>query len=608
MNGGEQRAAAPAESGGPTPATLHQSALQHLQTGRHLDAQLCCEQALAQNPNHIDSLHLMGLLTLQARQYDHAIAWIERANRQDPKAEHLLSLGIALVQQGLPREAFKAFDAAVRLTPDKAEAWLHHGNALAALERPAEAVTSYQHALKLDPRDANAAYPCGALLSTLRRHEEALACFDLCDRLHPNHAAVLEQRGLVLHALERYEEALDANLRAHPQKPDSPQLCNNIGAALLHLHRYEEALSWFERTLALLPRATPVLISKAAALAKLARLDEAAAVYAGAKAIDPGNSDVAFLASELHLLSGDFAAGWSGREARWKTAMTLGYPNLPTPMWRGEGPIAGRTILLFADEGLGDTIQFARYIPMLAARGAKVILFVPDSLAPLMSGLSGVSRLLGKSDPLPAFDLHCAICSLPLAFETRLETIPSGAYLPKPADARVQAWRRRLEDRAGPRDKPLVGLVWSGNPKHKNDHHRSLRLQALSPLLDLDAAFVSLQKDPRPADSAYLAQTGIIDLTADLTDLAATAALVSCLDLVITVDTSIAHLAGALGCPTWVLLPQTPDWRWLLGRDDSPWYPSVRLFRQDARRDYAPVIARVREALQSFLSERSPEA
>jgi tetratricopeptide (TPR) repeat protein len=605
MNGVDQRAA---ESGGPTPAVLHQSALQHVQAGRHLDAQLCCEQALAQNPQHIDSLHLMGLLALQARHYDHAIAWIDRANRQDPKAEHLLSLGIALTQQGLPREAFKAFDAAVRLTPDKAEAWLHHGNALAALERPAEAVTSYQHAIKLNPRDANAAYPCGVLLSTLQRTEEALACFDLCDRLHPNHAAVLEQRGLVLHVLERYEEALDANLRAHAQKPESAQLNNNIGAALLHLHRYEEALPWFDKTLALLPGATPVLISKAAALGKLARLEEALAVFAQASAIDPGNPDIAFLASELQLLTGNFAAGWAGREARWKTRVTLGYPDLPTPMWRGEGPIAGKTILLFADEGLGDTIQFARYIPMLAARGAKVILFVPEQLASLMSGLSGVSRLLGKSDPLPAFDLHCAICSLPLAFQTRLETIPSGAYLPKPAEARVQAWKSRLQDRLGPRAKPRVGLVWSGNPKHKNDHHRSLRLQALSPLLDLDAAFVSLQKDPRPADRAALEQTGIIDLTADLTDLTETAALVSCLDLVITVDTSIAHLAGALGRPTWVLLPQTPDWRWLLGRDDSPWYGSVRLFRQDERRDYAPVIARVREALQQFPSARSPGA
>jgi tetratricopeptide (TPR) repeat protein len=602
MNGGEQRATAPASPDGATPAVLHRLGLQHMQAGRHLDAQLCCEQALAIDPRHIDSLHLMGLLSLQAKHYDHAIEWIARANRQDPTAEHLFSLGIALTQQGLLREAFKAFDAAAKIAPDNAEVWLHHGNALATLERPAEALASYQQALKLNPHDANAAYQCGLLLGKLDRIEEALSCFDRCDQLHPNHGAVLEQRGLMLHALERYEEALDANLRAYAQKGASAELCNNIGAALLKLCRYEEALGWFDRTLALLPGSITVLISKAAALCKMLRLDEAFAVYRQAKAIDPGSAEITFLLSELQLLTGDFEVGWIGREARWNTRVTKGYPDFPQPMWLGDGPIEGKTILVYADEGLGDTIQFARYIPMLAARGAQVMLWVDEPLSPLLSGLCGVSRLLTRSDPLPDFDLHCPICSLPLAFRTRLGTIPTDGYLPRPCEARVQAWENRLKDRLGPRRKPLVGLAWSGNPKHWNDRNRSLPLRMLLPLLDLDAAFVSLQKDPRPEDRAQLGQTGVIDLTADLTDLAETAALMCCLDLVITVDTSIAHLAAALGRPTWVLLPHTPDWRWLLGRDDSPWYTSARLFRQDARRDYAPVIERVREALQELLS------
>ena len=574
-----------------------------MQAGRHLDAQLSCEQALAIDPHHADSLHLMGLLLLQARYYDHAIEWIARANRQNPKAEYLVSLGIALTQQGLHREAFKAFDAAVKITPDNAEIWLHHGNALATLERPADALASYQLALTLNPRDANAAYQSGILLSKLDRIEQALSRFDLCDQLFPNHVAVLEQRGLMLHALERYEEALAANLRAHAQKPASAELCNNIGAALLKLRRYEEALSWFDRALALLPGSITVLISKAAALCKMLRLDEAFAVYAQAKAIDPGNNDISFLVSELQLLTGDFEAGWVGREARWKTRVTKGYPNLSQPMWLGEASIEGKTILVFADEGLGDTIQFARYIPMLAARGAQVILWVDEPLLSLLSPLSGVCRPLTRSDSLPTFDLHCPICSLPLAFRTRLETIPADVYLPRPAGAQMQAWENRLQASLGPRRKPRVGLAWSGNPKHWNDRNRSLPLQKLSRLFDLDATFVSLQKDPRPEDRAQLDQTGVVDLTADLIDLAETAALISCLDLVITVDTSIAHLAGALGRPTWILLPCTPDWRWLLGRDDSPWYGSVRLFRQDHRRDYAPVIERVRETLQPLLSD-----
>jgi Glycosyltransferase family 9 (heptosyltransferase) len=345
-----------------------------------------------------------------------------------------------------------------------------------------------------------------------------------------------------------------------------------------------------------------VLLSKATMLARLLRLDEALAVCAQVRAIAPGNADAVFLLSELQLLTGDFEAGWIGREARWKTRVTKGYPNLPQPMWLGDGPVEGKTILVFADEGLGDTIQFARYIPVLAARGARVILWVDDPLVSLLSGLSGVSRLLRSSEPLPDFDLHCPIGSLPLAFQTRLETIPTDVFLPRPAEARVQAWESRLQHRLGPRGKLRVGLAWSGNPNHWDDNNRSLQLQKLSPLLDLDVAFVSLQKDPRPDDRKQLEKTDIVDLTAHLTDLAETAALTSCLDLVISVDTGVAHLASALGRPTWILLPHRPDWRWLLDRDDSPWYSSVRLFRQDEWRDYARVIERVREALRAKLS------
>jgi hypothetical protein len=273
-------------------------------------------------------------------------------------------------------------------------------------------------------------------------------------------------------------------------------------------------------------------------------------------------------------------------------------------MWLGKEDIAGKTLLIAADEGLGDAIQFARYVPKLAARGARVILVAEDALCPLLSGLSGASQCIPKSvavHGVPPFDFHCPLGSLPLAFGTRLDSIPADIpYLPPAAASRVQAWEARL----GPHDKLRVGMVWSGNPAHKGDHHRSSSLRAYSAFLDLDATFVSLQKDPRPDDKGVLDERrDIVDLTAHLTDFAETAALISCLDLVITVDTSVAHLAGALGCPTWILLPHTPDFRWLLDRDDSPWYPSVRLFRQDASRDYAGVIERVRAEL-AILSSR----
>jgi hypothetical protein len=278
-------------------------------------------------------------------------------------------------------------------------------------------------------------------------------------------------------------------------------------------------------------------------------------------------------------------------------------------MWLGDQDIEGKTILIAADEGLGDTIQFVRYVPMLAERGARVLLVVQDSLHRLLSGLSGVVQCTPTSavSTLPAFDLHCPISSLPMAFKTRIETIPSAAsYLPSPPADRVQAWK----DRVGPRTKFRVGLVWSGSPNHLNDHNRSVPLQILARLFDIDATFISLQKDPRPGDAAMLQERDdIIDLTADLSDFTETAALVSCLDLIITVDTSVAHLAGALGRPTWILLPYTPDYRWLLARTDSPWYPSVRLFRQSETREYGSVLDRVRDELQALtLAFRSEES
>ena len=280
------------------------------------------------------------------------------------------------------------------------------------------------------------------------------------------------------------------------------------------------------------------------------------------------------------------------------------YPEFPQPLWRGDVDLHGKTILVLEDEGFGDTIQFARYIPDLVERGARVVLRVGDPLHPLLSGLPGIAECSPKSDPsLPSFDLHVPTCSLPLAFGTRLDTIPADIpYLPAPPQSRVQAWEKRLEDRLGPRRRFRVGLVWSGRPTHVNDHNRSIPLAMLSRILDVDAAFVSLQKDPRPSDKAALDRTGIVDLTSDLTDFAETAALVSCLDLVISVDTSVVHLAGALGRPVWTLLPHVPDWRWLLDRDDSPWYPTMRLFRQTVSRDWADVIDRVRAELVGLVA------
>jgi tetratricopeptide (TPR) repeat protein len=584
------------------PAALCASGLAHMRDGRHLEAQLCCQQALGADANHADTLHLMGCLSLHAGQHDHAVAWIARAIRQDPKPEYLASLGTTLQQQGRYEEALGVLDKAVQLRPDQAELWRQLGDILVQLMRYDQALLSFQHVLKLDPRHPDALYKSGALFNQLGRHKEAITHLDLSDKVLPNHGPTLQARAQTLYNLNRLEESQAEGRRAYRLDPDNADTCNNIGAALRALGRYQEALGWFDKALKIRPGLVEALDNKIIALFQLHRFDEVFALYDRTKSLKLDTAITEWNVSLAYLLTGNFEAGWPRHQARLKLP-SASYPRFPQPMWLGAEEIEGKTILVCADEGLGDTIQFVRYVPVLAERGARVVLAVQDPLQRLLSGLSGVSRCVPMSaiGALPAFELHCPVSSLPLAFGTRLDTIPSAtSYLPSPASSQRQAW----EDRLGPHARLRVGLVWSGSPTHTNDANRSIPLKVLSRIIDVDAAFISLQKDPRPRDRALLEQTGIVELTTHLSDFAETAALLSCLDLVITVDTSVAHLAGALGCPTWILLPWTPDYRWLLDRDDSPWYPTMRLFRQTASRDYAPVVDRVRSELLTLISAR----
>lgn len=612
MNRHERRAAArksqaaPNGTDGDTPDTLHEAGLRHMSAGRYLDAQRCCQRALALDAGHANTLQLLGLLSLHAKQYDAAIEWVGRANQADPTTPYLASLGAALEQQGLLEEALKAFNQATQFRPDDADLWTKVANVQVQLLRLDQAIRTYEHALKLDPRYWYAAYNHAVLLLQTGRFEEALIRFNLCDELRPNHAATLNKRSEALHHLNRFEEALADSKRAQALDPTNADICNSIGAALQKLARHEQALEWFNRSLDQQPDLVAALNNKASTLGEVLRLDEAIEVYRNAKRIDPKTAEIDWNLALLQLLNGDFESGWRGREARWKVS-SLGvaavYPKFAQPMWLGEGNIEGKTILVCADEGAGDTIQFVRYAPMLAALGARVILLPQEPLYPLLSGLPGILQCLPNlRRGLPAFDIHCPITSLPLAFRTTLTTIPAPtSYLPTPPQDRRQVWEGRL----GRHDKLRVGLVWSGNPKHKNDRNRSIPLPIFSGILDADATFVSLQKDPNSADKAILFErTDIVDLTAHLSDFMETAALISCLDLVITVDTAVAHLAGALGRTTWILLPYTPDYRWLLDRNDSPWYPTARLFRQVAPREWSSVLDRVRTELMALIEDR----
>ena len=598
MNRRERRVAATSQTGSSgidasLSAALAEAGRNYLRSGQPLDAQLACRQALEIDPDHADALHLMGLIALQARQHEHAVEWIANAIRRNPKPEYLASLGTVLQQQRRFEEALNVFDKAVQLAPDDAELWRSMGDVLVQMGRFDEALLGYQHVLTLIPDHQDALYKCGALLNQFGRYAEAIVLLDRSNEVGPDHAPTLRSRAQTLYNLKRFEDSLADGERAHQLAPDADS-CNNIGAALRLLGRDAEALGWFDRAIEIRPDSEAALDNKIISLFHLHRFDELFALHRQITSLGRDTTLTAWNVSLAYLLTGNFEAGWRGHEARLKLPSSK-YPNFRVPRWRGEEAIEDKTILVCADEGLGDTIHFVRYLPMLAARGARVVLAVQPALQRLLVGMDGVSQCVPISAiPSLAFDWHCPISSLPLAFETRLDTIPKAIpYLPLPPQSQVQAWASRL----GSSPKLKVGLVWSGSSSHANDANRSIPLSLLAPLLDLDATFVSLQKDVRPGDKARLEQTGIVDWTADLTDFAETAALISCLDLVITVDTSVAHLAGALGRPTWILLPWTPDYRWLLDRDDSPWYPTARLFRQTATREYESVIASMRSAL-----------
>ncbi|MBV9461495.1 MAG: tetratricopeptide repeat protein [Bradyrhizobium sp.] len=602
MNRQEHREAAASDQA--KASALYEAALQHMKAGRSLDGQLCCQRALVVDPNHAGTLHLMALLFLQHQQYDHALEWVARALRQEAKPAYFLSLGTILQLQGRHDEALRVVNQAIELTPDNADLWMLRGSALVNLKRPADALPSFRQVLKFDPQHWGAARQCGIILQSQGLIEESLAYLSLCNALRPNDVPTLLMCAALLNTQKRFEEALTLCRRAHAFEPINAAICDKIGIVLRALRKDEEALQWFDKALALQPNFRDALQNRAAALTKLHRFHEAFGTYERLKIADPNDALAELGIAHLHLLTGNFAAGWTGREARWKIARS--YPHFSQPMWLGNEPLQDKTILVAADEGLGDTIQFVRYAPALAKLGARIVLVVQDSLYPLLSHLPDVSQCipLSRAGDLPAFDFHCPLMSLPLAFRTRLDTIPSArSYLSVPDQHSVRTWKERL----GPHDRLRVGLAWSGNPNHLDDHNRSIPLRTFSGMLGANAAYISLQRDPNSEDKAALLELpAVIDLTGHFADFVETAALINCLDLVITVDTSVAHLAAALGCPTWMLLSYTPDYRWLLDRDDSPWYPTMRLFRQDETRQWPEVIDRVRRELEMHAALFSP--
>jgi tetratricopeptide (TPR) repeat protein len=459
-------------------------------------------------------------------------------------------------------------------------------------------------ALSLDEACADAQADLGLVLLAAGRCGDALERYEAACRLALDDADFHNGRGVVLLRLERPDEALASFAQALALCPGHVDALGNRGNALLKLNRVREAIASFDAGLRIAPKHARLLTNRAIALRRLDCPREALMDLSRARVSAPDFAEARFVQSLVRLTLGDFAAGWQGYEARWATAAFAPHRRqFARPLWLGNAPLTAKTILLHAEQGYGDTIQFVRYVPHVVALGARVILEVQAELASLMAASLPV-EVIAHGDPLPAFDLQCPLMSLPLALRTALDAIPADSpYLIAPP--RDGAHRPAAPEPGRP---PRIGLVWAGDPLHKNDLNRSMPLSLLRPLFDVPRLeFVSLQQEIGAQDAALARSLPRLVLAGPFADFAATAAAIAPLDAVVAVDTAVAHLAGALGKPLYLLLPYGADFRWLRARADSPWYPTARLFRQHAFGDWERAIdALCQELARRFGAEQAP--
>jgi tetratricopeptide (TPR) repeat protein len=573
-----------------------------LEQGRNEEGAAMMDLTLALDPRQPGMLMNRGAALIALGRFEEALASYTLAiacQPEDVRHEAFNNLGVYLHGLGRPDEAADAYAKAVALKPDFPEAWGNRGISLLTGGQPEAAVKAFDRAVALKPDYADAWTNRGTALQALSRLDEALESFDRALALDPAAGEIWNNRSMALQGLRRFDESIAASAKAVELGGEAVQdSWNNHGIALQTLNRFDEAIEAFDRSIAADPAAASALNNRGLALQGLGRHDEALASFDAAIALKPDYPDAHWNKAIGLILLGRYAEGWPLFEWRWKRSEPgADKPrDLGVPPWLGETSLDGKTLLVHAEQGFGDSLQMLRYIPLLAAQGAKVRLMIPAQLTELASTVEGLAWPPHEIAGRP-FDAHIPMMSLPLAMGTTFETVPADVpYIAVPESAAAK-WARRL----GPGARTRVGLTWSGNANHRNDHNRSLTLQALLPLLDADAEFHSLQKDYRPADAELMRADGrIIDHSAELESYSDTAALIDRMDWVVSVDTSTAHLAGALGKPLLLLLPFAPDYRWGLERSDTPWYPSARLLRQRTPGDWAPVIADALSALKTL--------
>ncbi|WP_321900941.1 tetratricopeptide repeat protein [Paraburkholderia tropica] len=572
--------------------------------GRQPEAEAAYRAALAHNPAHADAHYNLGLALHTTGRLDEAEAAYRAAVAANPQgARAHNNLGNLLRECGRLADAEEAFRQALLVQPQYPEALNNYGALLKTLGRLGEAEMVCRRAVQIRPDYVEAVINLGCVLVDLKRLPDAEQLFRQALALRPDHAEAHYNLGVVLRQLERYPEAETAYRQALRLAPTHTETLNNLGGVLVALDRLQEALAIFQEALVCNPDFALTHFNLGSTHKELGALDEAEAAYRRAFALNPAYGDAQFRLATLLIAMGRYEEGWRLYERRYDNTGFVHYHSrdmLDCLHWQGE-PIAGKALLLWQEDGLGDMLQFARYARLLKAQGAAHVTFAcVHTLHRVLAGVEGVDMVIDHPEAVSRasqFDYWVSPLSLPMHLGTTLETTPAPTHFP-PDAALLEHWAARLDTLApGTR----VGLVWRGNPKHHNDHHRSIpSLAALAPLWRVPGLrFVSLQKGAGEDEAlrAPLHQP-ILPLGSEVTDFVDTAAIIAQLDLVICVDTSTAHLAASLGKPCWIMLPRRDlDWRWLYEREDSPWYPqNVRLFRQGNYETWGAVIERVREA------------
>lgn len=578
-----------------SPSEVLSAAMQKHQAGDLDGAEAAYRAILGVSPDSVDARHLLGVVAHQRGDHQSAVEWIQSAIALHPReASFHCNLGIALKALGQLERSVESYRRALELTPDYAEAHCNLGNALRSQGKLSEAECSLREALRLRPRFASALSGLGA---TLRRQGKALEAVVSCQealRLSPNSFDALLNLGNALRDDGQVEEAISTFERAASVRPQEASVHNNLGNAYLDMGQVQAAVERYRKATALRPGYAEAHANLGAALRHTGDLDAACQSARRAIAIEPDHVEAHWNLAAFLLARGEFEEGWREYEWRWRLA-NVTRPSIEVPRWDGEAT-DGR-ILVHTEQGYGDAIQFSRFLPAVAERCGQVVFECPEPLISLFKGRIP-AEIVPRGKALPECDAQCPLLSLPLILGTEVDSIPPVlAGLQADPDL-VAQWKARL-----PKDGHLVGIGWQGSPTFAGDRWRSIPLRHFAPLGSVsNVHFVSLQKE-NGLDQVNELNFPVIDTSDGLTDFAATAALMANLKLIITSDTSLAHLAGSLRIPVWLALQVAPDWRWLRERSDSPWYPTMRLFRQRVFDDWPDVFSRIHAELESLLQQ-----